>query len=185
MGAHRAVQANKKHVEVLASKGHDLASAIIPGLNKTQVTGGMHKVVDGASQHAEAVKPMIHKALRSDTKNVAELAGKGVKYIGKIDPNRVRQYINGDEPQEDQQAFDVETAAEWVGSHWQWSLLFIVGVVGAAAGLFFGKQITKRRDSRTPQLLTDSSDMVGWNGRSPPQSTSRQMQSEEVLFRQL
>jgi hypothetical protein len=180
--AHGVVQANKEHIEDLASKGHDLASEIIPGLNPYKVTGGVNKVVDGASKHIEDVKPVIHTVLKSDTKTVAQAAEKGVKYIGKIDPNSVRKYINGDEPTEDQQALDMEEATEWVGSHWQWSLLFVLGAVGA---LFFGWQVTKRRDdSRTPKLLTDS-DMVGWNGRGPAQSTSRQMQSEEVLFRQL
>jgi hypothetical protein len=183
--AHNIAQANKKYVEDLASKGHDLASEMIPGLNPYKVTGGVSKVVDGASKHIEAVKPMIHKVLKSDTKNAAQAVEKVVKYIGKIDPNSARKYINGDEPEEDQQALYVEEAAkeaaEWVGSHWQWSLLFIVGAVGA---LFFGWQVTKPRDSRTPKLLTDS-DMVGWNGRGPPHNNSCQMQSEEVLFRQL
>merc|ERR1712008_421327 len=163
--AHGVVQANKKHIEDLASKGHDLVSKIIPGLNPSKVTGGVNKVVDGASKHIEAVKPMIHEVLKSDPKKAALAAEKGVKHVGKIDPNSVRKYIHGSHPEDGEQASDVDQAAEWVGLHWQWSLLFIVGIVGA---LFFGWQVTKRRDARSPALL----------------STGRQMQPEEVLFQQ-
>jgi hypothetical protein len=167
--AHDVVKATEQQVGDLASKGHDLVSKIIPGLNPSKVTGGVNKVVDGASEHIEAVKPMIHEVLKSDPKKAALVAEKGVKYVGKIDPNSVRKYIHGGNPDDGEQASDVDQAAEWVGLHWQWSLLFIVGAVGA---LFFGWQVTKRRDARSPvspALL----------------STGRQMQPEEVLFRQL
>jgi len=143
-------RANKQQVE-------DLASKIIPDLNPSKVAGGVSKVVDGASTQVAAVKPMIDEILKADPKNVGHTADKGIEYVGKIGTNSARRYINGDDPEEGEQASDVDQAAEWVGSHWQWSLLFIVCVVAA---LFFGWQVTKRRDARSPTLLANS-DMAG------------------------
>jgi len=175
--AHDIVQANKQQVEDLASMGHDLASKIIPGLNPSKAMDGVNKVVDGASKHGEAVKPIIHEVVQSDPKNVAHAAEKGIKDIGKSDPNSVKQDIKGD----DAEKGELEDATEWVGLRWQWSLLFIVGAVGA---LFFGWQVTKRRDSRSPTLIAADGDMAPWMGGSPSRSTSHQPQSEETLFRQ-
>jgi len=175
--AHDIVQANKQQVEDLASMGQDLASKIIPGLNPSKAMDGVSKVVDGASKHGEMGKPIIHEVVQSDPQNVAHTAEKGVKEIGKSDPNSVKQDIKGD----DAEKGEPEDAAEWVGLRWQWSLLFIVVAVGA---LFFGWQVTKRRDSRSPTLIAADGDMAPWMGGSPSRSTSRQPQSEETLFRQ-
>jgi len=174
------VQANKQQVEDLASKGQELASQMIPGMDPSKAIDGVSKVVGAASEHGEAVKSIIHEVLKSDPKHVAHAAEKGVKNIGKIDPDSVKKYIKGDDPEKGEQASDVEDAADWVGLHWQWSLIFIVGAAGA---LFFSWQVMKRRDSRSPTLLAGN-DMAAWMGGSPTRSTSRQTQSEEMLFRQ-
>jgi hypothetical protein len=164
--AHDVVKATEQQVGDLASKGHDLVSKIIPGLNPSKVTGGVNKLVDGASKHIEAVKPMIHEVLNSDPKKAALAAEKGVKHVGKIDLGLHCRYVGASTV-----VCGDPVSATGLLRHdntfrvWQWSLLFIVGIVGA---LFFGWQVTKRRDARSPALL----------------STGRQMQPEEVLFQQ-
>lgn len=132
-----------------------------------------------SNKHSEAVKSIFHQVLKSDPRNVANAAEKGIKYVGKIDPNTVKKYIKGDDPQSGEQASDVEDVADWAGLHWQWSLLLIVGAVGV---IFFSWQAMKRRDSRSPTLLAGS-DAAAWMGGSPTHSNSRQTQSEEMLFR--
>jgi len=160
---HKIVKANKEQVE-------DLASKVVPGINPSKVMSGVNKVVG--------------KVLKSDPKNVAHAAEKGVDELNKIVKVTPPHFLNGDkgeEGEESEQASDVEEEdVGYMGSNWYWSLILIVGAVGA---LVFGWQVMKRRDSRTPTLLADN-DMAGWMGGGPTSSTSRQMQSEEQFFRQ-
>merc|ERR1712012_1483439 len=93
---------------------------------------------DLASEVAKGAKDL---ALQSKANKMAQLAvarapaaENGVKELNKIDPEGDTKIMNGDVPDEGEtgeNALDVEKAVEYVGSHWQWSLLVILGAVGA------------------------------------------------------
>jgi len=151
---------------------HDIVQA-----NKQQTEDLVLKGHDLASKMTPGLNP---SKVMSGVSKVVDLKS-DLKTVAHVAENGVRKYLHGDGPVEDREASDVEETAKRVGSRWKWSLFFIVGAV---ATLFVGWKVTKRRDARSHALLT-TSDMAVSMGGSPTHSTSRKMQSEELLFRQL
>jgi len=113
------------------------------------------QAADVASETAEAVKPMMHT--NWNPKNAAHVVARvpetRAKPISKIDTNTV---INKDDPEDQEQASEMEEAANGLGSHWQWSLLVMAAALG---GVFVGWKVTKRRDARSPHTLLAPSDI--------------------------